>query len=293
LVFYRRDAEQDLTPEAEAALGWLEGFAERLRVLREYTDKLDWPKPYLINIDAPATFEDAQAKAYEVRQFLGVGTGPAPDMFAILERVGCTVVVRDLSDGFEAMYVPQPAGIVLLNGTNKPGVRQRFTLAHELAHHLFHREGVVVDNDLFGGDWRLDQIANSFAAHFLMPRQGIEMEMLRRFGVAAPNSAEHAHWLAYAFGVSIDALCYQLQNTKLASVQETSWWRHANRKAIATALDIASNQQYQGVTGRWPPEMVQRLGYLFGQGVLDRAALEAHLDADEETVEQILASVSA
>jgi Zn-dependent peptidase ImmA (M78 family) len=293
-VFYRRDGLGELSPDATEAFDWLRGFSERLQVLREYSQELELPKPYEILTRAPSTFEEARAAAYEVRQFLGLGTAPAPDMFALLERVGCAVLAHEFGvDEFEAMYVPEPLGVVLLNGS-KPGVRQRFTLGHELAHHLFHREGVVVDADLFGTSWQLDRIANAFAAHFLMPSEGIEVELSRRFGLLRPTSAEHAYWLAYHFGVSLDAICFQLQNVQFANARASGQWRRANRRALAAMLKLVADEQYRAVQSRWPPEFVQRLGYLLKSEVLSPKELAAHLrnpkgESDVELVQAIVA----
>lgn len=296
LVFYRRDSGGELDEAAQHAFDWLREFSDRFRVLRESTPQLELPKPYSVSVEPPTTMEVAQAAAYEVRQFLGLGTGPAPDMFTVLERVGCAVVVRDTypRQSFEAIYVPKPAGIVLLNGSEKPGVRQRFTLAHELAHHLFDSSGVVVDSqDLLGTSWNSDRIANAFAAHFLMPRHGIEIEMVRRFATARPSEATHAYWLAYSFGVSLEALCYQLTNLGLVQTRTAGQWRRADRRVLTGMLDLVANQQYAAVTSRWPPELIQRLGYLLREGVLDTDQVAEHLDRDSEVAARIADEVGS
>lgn len=285
---FRRDPNLDASPEVEAALRWLEDFALRVRALRDFTQGADLPRPERLTYEPPDTFERAQVLAETVRRQLGFGSGPAPDMFEVVERTGCLIVVRDKFDGPDAVYVPRPLDIALLSG-NKPGVRQRFTLAHELAHHLFHSANVLVDEDIFApGAARREQLANVFAAHFLMPRAGIESELIRRFGVAAPQRGEHSYWLAYHFGVSHQAICYQLQNLKVCSKAQAETWRKEDQSALATTLGLLTSQQQRSVSNRWPPEFLARLRVALAAGVLDEESVSNHLEADEEAVKVVV-----
>ncbi|TDR89538.1 ImmA/IrrE family metallo-endopeptidase [Enterovirga rhinocerotis] len=81
-----------------------------------------------------------------------------------------------------------------------PNTRQRFTLAHEIAHYAMHRDLIgdgVVDNALYRSEQLADvheRQANSFAARTLMPRslvreaweEGLQTapELAERFGVS-------------------------------------------------------------------------------------------------------------
>lgn len=285
---FRRDPTVEVSAPAERALRWLEDFALRVRALRDFTQSADLPRPERLTYEAPQTFEESQVLADTLRRQLGIGSGPAPDMIEVVERTGCLIVVRDEFDGPDAIYVPRPLDIALLNG-KKPAVRQRFTLAHELAHHLFHAANVLVDEDIFApGAARRELLANVFAAHFLMPRAGIESELIRRFGVAAPKRAEHSFWLAYHFGVSHQAICYQLQNLKMCTRPEAAAWRAEDQSVLAATLGLASSQQQRTIANRWPPEFLARLRYALSAGVLDAEALTRHLDSDDEAVRTVV-----
>ena len=63
---------------------------------------------------------------------------------------------------------------IFVNGTHSP-VRQRFTLAHELGHHVLnHRQRVDATQDLFGAPKDPDEVAaNYFAGAFLVPRTAL------------------------------------------------------------------------------------------------------------------------
>jgi Zn-dependent peptidase ImmA (M78 family)/transcriptional regulator with XRE-family HTH domain len=293
LVFFR-DSGESLSAENDAAFRWLEDFARRVEALREFTPKLAVPVSEEIELASPSTWEEAQNAAGQARSRLGLGSGPAPDMFALVEAAGCLVVVQPFVDAhFDAMYVPRPLGIALVNGaTAKTAARQRFTLAHELFHHLFDKGRVVVDLDLYHFKERRDQLANIFAAHFLAPRQGISAELERRFKTDRPESAEHAYWLAYAYGLSFEAMCYHLKNLELASAQATVKWREAPTKYLAARLGILGETQYLKVTNRWPTEFVQRLQYALHSRVITREQLFSHLREDQSAAKELVAAAS-
>lgn len=293
LVFFR-DSGEPLSAHTEEAFRWLEDFAQRLEALRTFTPKLKMPTPVQIETSTPMRWEAAQAAAADVRRKLDLGHGPAPDMLAIAERLGCPVVMRDFPNAeFLAMYVPRPIGMALINSSrNDRSTRQRFTLAHEIFHHLFDRANrrVSVDFDLFAQ--RRDQLANIFAAHFLAPREGVETELTRRFGAVRADSAEAAYAIAYVFGMSFEAACYHLTNLGLSSPQATAKWRELRRHDLAAKLGLLPEQRQneaERLQQRWPPEFIQRLRFALEARLIDSAQLRRHLREDPAAAEQVLA----
>jgi Zn-dependent peptidase ImmA (M78 family)/DNA-binding XRE family transcriptional regulator len=296
LVFFR-DSGEGLAPPTDDAFRWLEDFAQRLEALRTYTPKLRMAASVSIEMPTPATWEAAQAAAAEVRRQLDLGRAPAPDMFSIAERLGCLVVVRDFpSAEFLAMYAPRPIGMTLLNSANNNRAsRQRFTLAHEIFHHLFDRahRRVFVDFDLFAQ--RRDQLANVFAAHFLAPRTGVEAELKRRFGTSRAESAEAAYGIAFFFGMSFESACYHLTNLELASPQATAKWRQLRRHALAAKLGVLQEQRQTEAVPlgqRWPPEFIQRLRFALDARLIDSRQLRRHLREDPAAAEDVLAATN-
>ncbi len=96
-----------------------------------------------------------------------------------LSGVEIKVIAKNLDDRLSGSIEKDRNGeryIVTVNSTHAP-VRQRFTLAHELAHFILHREKIgdgIKENlmlrseDMSGKDeWQ----ANSLAASILMPRR--------------------------------------------------------------------------------------------------------------------------
>lgn len=294
MVFFR-DSGEGLSPETDVAFRWLEDFAQRLEALRTFTPRSKLPEAVSVDVPDPRTYETAGAAAGQVRQRLGLGSGPAPDMFSIAERLGCLVVVRDFpTTDFLAMYAPRPIGMTLINSANNDrSSRQRFTLAHEMFHHLFDRgtKRVFVDFDLFAQ--RRDELANVFAAHFLAPPDGVKAELKRRFAASRAESAEAAYAIAYFFGMSFEAACYHLMNLGLASPQATAKWRQMKRGDLAAKLGVLPEQrQTESVplSQRWPPEFIQRLRFALDARLIDSAQLRRHLREDPEVAEQVLAT---
>lgn len=84
--------------------------------------------------DIPAAVEAALA----LRRELGVrAEDPLPCVLSLAEdHLGLDVVVAPLPEGWSGFYLPRPTrGLIAVNSTHAV-VRQRFTIAHELGHHV-------------------------------------------------------------------------------------------------------------------------------------------------------------
>ena len=120
--------------------------------------------------------DDARRKAEEVRSHLGLGTGPIPDIDTVCEMMGIAVyrapLGGDLSKAPSGAFFDHPdVGFSVLVNLDMTIGRRRFTVAHEIAHALFHSAE---------GRWVVSQRRNSretfadeFAGEFLMPSEGV------------------------------------------------------------------------------------------------------------------------
>jgi hypothetical protein len=91
--------------------------------------------------------------------------------------------------------------------------RQRFTLAHEIAHYILHRDLLdagLVDSALYRSKLSddLERQANRFAAEILLPPHAVRSE----FKAAGGSMAA----LAAKFNVSIDAIRIRAKELRLA-----------------------------------------------------------------------------
>jgi Zn-dependent peptidase ImmA (M78 family) len=155
-------------------------------------------------------YEEVERRAQEVRSRLGLGLAPIADAPGTLGDAGLLVLVRPLGpNGPDGLYVRRTDyAAVLLNGdVYLP--RLRFTAAHELGHHEYGEDAAI---DLVVGpnsDPR-EQVANAFAASFLMPRAA-----MRQRGYGPQVTPQRGGGIASDFGVSYQTLVYRLHNLHL------------------------------------------------------------------------------
>ena len=159
----------------------------------------------------PQANEGAQ-KARECRTRLGVGlTAPVPDLLQAVEVVaGVAVSVLELPHGVSGAYtMHENQGFAFLN-RQEPVVRQRFTLAHELAHHMF-ADGATIDTEdaVFGSAASpVERRARTFAAEFLIPLRAVSAWMESR--AADQATLRMVVELACAFRVSAEVALIRL-----------------------------------------------------------------------------------
>lgn len=125
-------------------------------------------KPFSLVRGLPACiadFDQVETAAEAVRKAWDLGSDPIPDLVDVLEAKGIRVFVLDVNadpkfDGLAASANQTPIVVV---GSNWPGDRQRFTLAHELGHLML---GPRLD-----GTIDEESACSRFAAAFLIPRK--------------------------------------------------------------------------------------------------------------------------
>ncbi len=161
------------------------------------------------------TVADAERAASWARSRLGVSEAPLGSLLTAADELGVVCASLDLNDDkVDGSYVAlETGGVALING-GMPSGRRRFTLAHEIGHHVladaYSAEWVVPKDE--GGRERL---VNAFAIHFLMPRDWTCRRWNELDGKGDPRRA--AIFLGAEGGVSWSALCAQLRNLRLVS----------------------------------------------------------------------------
>lgn len=112
--------------------------------------------------------EDAEQAAESLRQLWKLGIDPIPLMAELLEDKGVKVIALDLPEnisGSKAFVQRQRRGdipVIVVNARHN-GERQRFTLAHELAHLVLNFVGL--------DDKDQEKAADRFAGAFLMAKE--------------------------------------------------------------------------------------------------------------------------
>ena len=242
------------------------------------------------------TKEDIRRKAEQARHWLGLGDGPVGDLSYVADLAGIAVYMgalgADLHSTVSGAFVPHPrvGFAVLLNAQTTPGRRQ-FTLAHELAHALFHGDHLYVGY-LRRSD-AAERFADLFAAEFLVPTNSLRayVERLNPRGV---NDPEIVVELQRLFQVSYATMLVRLRSAGLLKEEELEALRKERPVRIAQELGypIAEDEWRQDPETwglrRFPPRFVRllRRRLVRDQITISRAASMTGLA--EEDIEEIL-----
>lgn len=158
----------------------------------------------------PTTYEEAERLAHSTREEASVPDGPLRDLQSVSESLGLLgfSLALGTDSGDAASAQVEKHGVAVINGSTGPG-RRRFSLAHELGHHLVG-DAYEPAPRLGGSD--TERMINAFAAYLLMPRASVMAvwnelsgESVRRAAIA----------VSVRFGVSWTATCNQLTNLGL------------------------------------------------------------------------------
>jgi Zn-dependent peptidase ImmA (M78 family)/transcriptional regulator with XRE-family HTH domain len=137
------------------------------------------------------------------------------DLPSLVEDVfGADVAVVNLDEGFDGLAASSTEAKLVVLGTSTVPWRQRYTLAHELAHLLAaDDQGVHLDKDIYDkaqAKHPSEIRANNFAAAFLMPEQ-----VLRAAVGTTGLTTEMFAGLACDLRVSPSALAIRLSQLRL------------------------------------------------------------------------------
>jgi Zn-dependent peptidase ImmA (M78 family)/transcriptional regulator with XRE-family HTH domain len=166
------------------------------------------------NISDIAQIEEA---AEAVRKAWDLGLDPIPDLIDVLETHGIRVFMIDTNanpkfDGLAASVNQMP---IIVVGSNWPGDRQRFTLAHELGHlMLSDRLTAGIDEEI---------ACNRFAGAFLIPRKSVMQELGAHRNYIEPKELA---LLKEEFGLSMAGILYRARDLGIVSPS----WRDEQAK---------------------------------------------------------------
>jgi Zn-dependent peptidase ImmA (M78 family) len=156
-------------------------------------------------------------RAQETRGALGLGRGPVHDMFSLIENQGIFLVRSPSGNPNLHAFFAIIEGIpVIYTNSDETLGRQIFSTAHEFCHYLYdqHTLSEVYCNPGVDGTERREVIGDAFAGEFLLPKEGVCFEYMRRFRASPPTERE-AIKLMQDFRVSYHAMGYALYRAGL------------------------------------------------------------------------------
>lgn len=295
----------DLSPEIRNELeAWIDSLDRWADFLENDLGRIlagpDRPPPGLAE---PTTVTDrrrASALADRVREQWDLGRLALPELYAFLDRQGILVQRLPLGElgragGISGAFFNHGrlGFCAVMNGQTTPA-RQAFTLAHAIAHALFHHAEVVVLCRVMA-DARVEKFADAFAEQLLVPGKPLRTqahELMQGAG-SAELAPVDALCLANLFRVTFPTMVMRLASENLIDEERAAAWRQIDGGALAErlgmkrpAFELASGAG--GPLRRFPASVLATSVHAIEQGrasveriaeVLDveRAVLEEHL----------------
>lgn len=196
----------------------LESVARDVLLLHEIGE-LRPPQQSHLSTEDLETLEEAEAAAVAAREMMAPDVGPLHDLQMLTEGVGLYAFSLDLGPTvIDGGYVRlNGLGAAVINGTVDAG-RRRFSLAHELGHHLLADE---YSTDFAIGRAReaREGLINAFAIHLLMPRRPV-VQRWEQLHADGHDDREALITIAAEYRVSWSAACNQARTLGLVAAPE-------------------------------------------------------------------------
>jgi Zn-dependent peptidase ImmA (M78 family) len=175
--------------------------------------------------------ELAEKHAQELRDWLGIGSGPIGDIFSVIELdLGIRLYQRRLSSRSKVAGIftyDEAVGACILLNANHPLERRIQSAAHELGHFVGTRsapEVLEIDEQFLSRD---ERYANAFGRAFVTPRKSFEASFRQLTAGADRLTRRHVILLAHQNNISREACVRRLEEIGL--VKKGTWgWFEAN-----------------------------------------------------------------
>lgn len=171
-------------------------------------------------------FEKIEILATELLNNFGYDEAPIP-IKKLIKNLGIEIKPEYLGDEISGLLVIEDNRTIIGYNSAEPTVRQRFTLAHELGHHVLHsfgdsKERLFVDKIMYRKNFtsqkekKQEMEANVFASRILMPEDLIKKEFHRLLNSLDFLTEEDIiNKMASKFKVSSISMTYRLSNLNL------------------------------------------------------------------------------
>lgn len=168
----------------------------------------------------------AEQDAQELRQWLGLGLSPIPDVLSMLElQLGVRVYLRRLEGKISGLFAYDDAvGACILINASHPKERRNQSGAHELAHFISTRNQPEYYSHLEFENSREERYADTFARAFLTPARAVMQKFKEITSGSSHLTRRHIIILAHFFHVSREAIVRRLEELGLAKKGTWDWF---------------------------------------------------------------------
>ncbi|GAA3844234.1 XRE family transcriptional regulator [[Pseudomonas] carboxydohydrogena] len=172
----------------------------------------------------------AERHAKELRDWLGLGSGPIPDIFSIIELgLGIRLYQRRLSSGSKVAGLftyDESVGACILLNANHPLPRRIQSAAHEVGHFYGTRqtpEVLEVDEKFLSRD---ERYANAFGRAFLTPAESFSESFRQLKEITGRITRRLIILLARQYNISRQACGLRLEELGLAKKGTWAWFEN-------------------------------------------------------------------
>jgi Zn-dependent peptidase ImmA (M78 family)/transcriptional regulator with XRE-family HTH domain len=212
-VEYRKRASTSKALVAKITEHVLEQAERWTELLDFYSDAIKPIPSFSLPLSLPqkvSSYEEVELLAGAIRTEWKLGANPIPDMIDTLESHGVMVISTGLegSEKFDGL-AGEVSGIpMVVVSANKPGDRQRFTLAHELGHLVINGRAPDLDEE---------KACNRFAGAFLLPKESL----VGQIGESRHAlEAQELYLLKHEFGISMMAILMRLADCQVITANQ-------------------------------------------------------------------------
>jgi Zn-dependent peptidase ImmA (M78 family)/transcriptional regulator with XRE-family HTH domain len=216
--------------------------------------------------------EDIEGLAAALRANWELGHDPIENLMAVFEDKGVRVCLVQGCESFDGLCAWVQEGIpVIAAQRGVPGDRQRFNLAHELAHLLLH----------LGPDVGEEAAAHRFSGAFLAPEPVVRAELGEHRRELDPHEL---YLLKHKYGLSMQAWVRRAKD--LGIIEEASYERICQR---FSQLGWRKHEPWEQVPTEEPKRMQQLIFRALAEDMISRSRAMELLGEEIAEVELTLA----
>jgi Zn-dependent peptidase ImmA (M78 family)/DNA-binding XRE family transcriptional regulator len=242
----------------------------------------------------------AEQDAMELRQRLGLGISPVPDIVTLLEmELGVRVYVRRFDGKISGLFAYDEAlGPCILLNANHPRERRTQSAAHECGHFVSTRREAEILHNNEPENSREERYANAFGRAFLTPARGVTQKFQEVTAGSDRLSRRHVIVLAHFFGVSREALVRRLEELGLVKPGTWDWFQSnggiTDEQARQVLGDLAIPDAYKADADRPTTLRLNLLAAeVYRKGLLSEGQLARLLQLDRVELREILGGPEA